>query len=58
MTKQQLFVRLANFLRHNVSLVSDMRDTNSPWTLLEQLDRYEYDHKKTKKRKAQTCAKN
>lgn len=41
MTKAQLFVRLANFLKQNVSIVADYRDSNAPWTLLEQLDHYE-----------------
>jgi hypothetical protein len=51
MTKDQLFVKLANFLRRNVSLVADATDSNGPWNLLTQLDRYEEQARKTKARK-------
>ncbi len=41
MTKDQMFVRLANFLKKNCMLVADYRDSNAPWTLLEQLRKFE-----------------
>lgn len=41
MTKDQLFTRLANFLKRNVDIVADYRDSNTPWYLLEQLQQFE-----------------
>lgn len=37
MTRDQLFNRLANFLKQNAQLVADARDSNRPWTLLANL---------------------
>jgi hypothetical protein len=51
MTKDQLFVRLANFLHRNVGLVADHRDSNAPWTLLEQLQDYEFYQRRRRRKK-------
>lgn len=45
-TKDQLFVRLANFLRRNARIVADYRDSNAPWTLLNQLELFEEEHRR------------
>ncbi len=42
MTKDKLFARLAGFLKRNVQMVADARDSNAPWYLLEQLNEYEF----------------
>ncbi len=39
-TKDKLFKALERFLRQNVSLVADTRDSNAPWNLLDRLDRF------------------
>lgn len=46
LTKDQMFVKLANFLRRNAGIVADARDSNGPWDLLEQLDRFEEQRKR------------
>lgn len=48
MTKDQLFKKLAQFLRQNVQLVADARDSNGPWHLLAYLQQFEDDEKERK----------
>jgi hypothetical protein len=43
--KDKLFQRLASFLRANVNLVADFRDSDAPWNLLSELEDYEEDLK-------------
>lgn len=51
MTKDQLFVQLANFLKHNCGIVADFRDSNTPWTLREQLEQFEEEQRTKSKRR-------
>lgn len=46
--KDKLFRALARFLRANVTLVADYRDSNAPWNLLTRLQIYEETYRGTK----------
>lgn len=39
--KERLFRRLVSFLKTNVELVADARDSNSPWTLYGMVKNFE-----------------
>jgi hypothetical protein len=46
--KDRLFTKLAQFLRDNVSLVADARDSNDPWDLLSELQAFKEPRKEKK----------
>lgn len=50
LTHDQMLRRLALFLRRHAMLVADAIDSNYPWTLIEQLDRFEEEAMRREKR--------